>query len=181
MAKPATIKIRLNSTAGTGFFDGTKKNTRNMTEKLVKRKYDPIAKKHVEFNEGKIKYTFGTCFYERKLGDDRLLLCSHGLYAIAAILFRFVKRLVSLVEEISQQPAFSAIGGDPSADRDLNIHVLALEMERFRSNCIPNTLSPDLCHFGACFGHDEQDFFTAAAASYVLRTNIRSEPGGKIL
>jgi large subunit ribosomal protein L33 len=26
-----------------------------MTEKMVKRKYDPIAKKHVEFKEGKIK------------------------------------------------------------------------------------------------------------------------------
>ena len=48
MAKPATIKIRLNSTAGTGFFYVTKKNPRNMTEKMVKRKYDPIAKKHVE-------------------------------------------------------------------------------------------------------------------------------------
>ncbi|HAE93152.1 MULTISPECIES: 50S ribosomal protein L33 [Hyphomonas] len=55
MAKPATIKIRLNSTADTGFFYVTKKNPRNMTEKMVKRKYDPIAKKHVEFKEGKIK------------------------------------------------------------------------------------------------------------------------------
>ena len=55
MAKPATIKIRLNSTAGTGFFYVTKKNPRNMTEKMVKRKYAPIAKKHVEFKEGKIK------------------------------------------------------------------------------------------------------------------------------
>ena len=55
MAKPATIKIRLNSTAGTGFFYVTKKKPRNMTEKMVKRKYDPIAKKHVEFKEGKIK------------------------------------------------------------------------------------------------------------------------------
>ncbi|KJS25830.1 50S ribosomal protein L33 [Hyphomonas sp.] len=55
MAKPATIKIRLNSTADTGFFYVTKKNPRNMTEKMVQRKYDPIAKKHVEFKEGKIK------------------------------------------------------------------------------------------------------------------------------
>ena len=55
MAKPATIKIRLNSTADTGFFYVIKKNPRNMTEKMVKRKYDPIAKKHVEFKEGKIK------------------------------------------------------------------------------------------------------------------------------
>ncbi|MDP1555654.1 MAG: 50S ribosomal protein L33 [Hyphomonas sp.] len=55
MAKPATIKIRLNSTADTGFFYVTKKNPRTMTEKMVKKKYDPVAKKHVDFKEGKIK------------------------------------------------------------------------------------------------------------------------------
>ncbi|MBA3070055.1 MAG: 50S ribosomal protein L33 [Hyphomonas sp.] len=55
MAKPATIKIRLNSSADTGFFYVTKKNPRTMTEKMVKRKYDPVAKKHVDFKEGKIK------------------------------------------------------------------------------------------------------------------------------
>lgn len=55
MAKPATIKICLNSTADTGFFYVTKKNPRTMTEKMVKRKYDPVAKKHVDFKEGKIK------------------------------------------------------------------------------------------------------------------------------
>ena len=55
MAKPTTIKIRLNSTADTGYFYVTKKNTRTMTEKLVLRKYDPVVKKHVEFKEGKIK------------------------------------------------------------------------------------------------------------------------------
>jgi large subunit ribosomal protein L33 len=55
MAKPATIKIRLNSTADTGFFYVTKKNPRNQTEKMTFRKYDPVAKKHVEFKEGKIK------------------------------------------------------------------------------------------------------------------------------
>tara|TARA_R110002072_G_scaffold194444_2_gene351790 strand:+ start:2329 stop:2562 length:234 start_codon:yes stop_codon:yes gene_type:complete len=55
MAKPTTIKIRLNSTADTGFFYVTKKNARTMTEKLVLKKYDPVAKKHVEFKEGKIK------------------------------------------------------------------------------------------------------------------------------
>ena len=47
--------IRLVSTADTGFFYVTKKNTRNITEKLVKKKYDPVARKHVEFKEGKIK------------------------------------------------------------------------------------------------------------------------------
>ena len=55
MAKPTTIKIRLNSTADTGYFYVAKKNSRTMTEKMVVRKYDPIAKKHVEFKEGKIK------------------------------------------------------------------------------------------------------------------------------
>ena len=55
MAKPATIKIRLNSTADTGFFYVTKKNPRTKTEKLKFKKYDPIARKHVEFTERKIK------------------------------------------------------------------------------------------------------------------------------
>ena len=55
MAKPTTVKIRLNSTAGTGYFYVTKKNTRTMTEKLTVRKYDPVARKHVEFKEGKIR------------------------------------------------------------------------------------------------------------------------------
>jgi large subunit ribosomal protein L33 len=55
MAKPATIKIRLNSTAGTGHFYVTKKNARTMTEKMVVRKYDPVKREHVEYKEGKIK------------------------------------------------------------------------------------------------------------------------------
>jgi large subunit ribosomal protein L33 len=55
MAKPASIKIRLNSTADTGFFYVTKKNARTKTEKMVLKKYDPVVRKHVEFKEGKIK------------------------------------------------------------------------------------------------------------------------------
>jgi large subunit ribosomal protein L33 len=55
MAKPATIKIRLNSTADTGFFYVTKKNPRTKTEKFKFKKYDPVVRKHVEFVEGKIK------------------------------------------------------------------------------------------------------------------------------
>jgi large subunit ribosomal protein L33 len=55
MAKPATVKIRLVSTEGTGFFYVTKKNPRNITEKMTFRKYDPVARKHVEFKEAKIK------------------------------------------------------------------------------------------------------------------------------
>ncbi|MGL4488879.1 MAG: 50S ribosomal protein L33 [Rhizobiaceae bacterium] len=55
MAKATTIKIKLLSTAETGFFYVTTKNSRTYTEKMVKRKYDPVAKKHVEFKETKIK------------------------------------------------------------------------------------------------------------------------------
>ncbi len=55
MAKAATIKIKLESTAGTGFFYVTKKNSRTKTEKMSMRKYDPVAKKHVDFKETKIK------------------------------------------------------------------------------------------------------------------------------
>ena len=55
MAKPTSIKIRLNSSADTGFFYVTKKNPRTSTEKIVMRKYDPVARKHVEFKETKIK------------------------------------------------------------------------------------------------------------------------------
>jgi len=55
MAKSVTQKIKLLSTAGTGFYYVTKKNPRNQTEKMVMRKYDPVARKHVEFKEAKIK------------------------------------------------------------------------------------------------------------------------------
>ncbi len=55
MAKSVTIKIRLVSTADTGYFYVTKKNTRTMTEKMAVKKYDPVARKHVEFKEAKIK------------------------------------------------------------------------------------------------------------------------------
>ncbi len=55
MAKATTIKIKLESTADTGFYYVTKKNSRTMTDKMVKRKYDPVARKHVDFKETKIK------------------------------------------------------------------------------------------------------------------------------
>jgi len=55
MAKPASIKIKLESTADTGYFYVTKKNSRTKTEKIVLKKYDPVARKHVEFKETKIK------------------------------------------------------------------------------------------------------------------------------
>lgn len=55
MAKPAGIKIKLVSTADTGYYYVTRKNPRTMTEKMVKNKYDPVVRKHVEFKEDKIK------------------------------------------------------------------------------------------------------------------------------
>jgi large subunit ribosomal protein L33 len=55
MAKAVTIKVKLVSTADTGFYYVAKKNSRTMTDKLVKKKYDPVARKHVEFKESKIK------------------------------------------------------------------------------------------------------------------------------
>ncbi|MDX1580063.1 MAG: 50S ribosomal protein L33 [Alphaproteobacteria bacterium] len=55
MAKPTSIKIKLESTAGTGYFYVTRKNPRTQTEKMVLKKYDPVARKHVEFKETKIK------------------------------------------------------------------------------------------------------------------------------
>ena len=58
MAKPSTILIKLESTADTGYYYVTKKNPRTQTEKLEMRKYDPVARKHVMFKEGKIKYIY---------------------------------------------------------------------------------------------------------------------------
>ncbi len=55
MAKAASLKIKLVSSAGTGHYYVTRKNSRTQTDKLTKKKYDPIAKKHVEYKESKIK------------------------------------------------------------------------------------------------------------------------------
>lgn len=48
-------KIRMVSTAGTGFFYTTMKNRRNTPDKLNLKKYDPVVRQHVEFKEAKIK------------------------------------------------------------------------------------------------------------------------------
>jgi large subunit ribosomal protein L33 len=55
MAKGNVIKIKLASTADTGYFYVTKKNSKTKTEKMSMKKYDPVARKHVEFKETKIK------------------------------------------------------------------------------------------------------------------------------
>ena len=55
MAKPTIQKIKLLSSAGTGYFYVTKKNPRTQTEKMSFRKYDPVVRQHVDFKETKIK------------------------------------------------------------------------------------------------------------------------------
>ncbi len=47
-------KIKLVSTAGTGYFYTTTKNKKITTGKLEFKKYDPKARKHVLFKEAKI-------------------------------------------------------------------------------------------------------------------------------
>ena len=44
-------KIVLESTAGTGYRYVTEKNRRTNPDRLVVRKYDPRARRHVEFRE----------------------------------------------------------------------------------------------------------------------------------
>lgn len=55
MAKPVSEKIRLVSSAGTGHFYTTKKNKRNMPEKMEIKKFDPVIRQHVIYKEAKIK------------------------------------------------------------------------------------------------------------------------------
>jgi large subunit ribosomal protein L33 len=43
--------IKLRSTAGTGYTYVTRKSRRNDPDRLVIRKYDPVASRHVEFRE----------------------------------------------------------------------------------------------------------------------------------
>lgn len=48
------VKVKITSTEGTGYSYYVRR-TKNLTEKIVKRKYDPVVKKHVDFKEDKIK------------------------------------------------------------------------------------------------------------------------------
>ena len=50
--KSGKIIVRLKSTAGTGYYKTTTKQAR--APKLKKRCYDPVVRKHVDFEEGKI-------------------------------------------------------------------------------------------------------------------------------
>jgi large subunit ribosomal protein L33 len=53
MAKTTDIRpvVRLKSTAGTGYTYVTRKNRRNDPDRMVLRKYDPMAGAHVDFRE----------------------------------------------------------------------------------------------------------------------------------
>ncbi|CAM2149008.1 MULTISPECIES: 50S ribosomal protein L33 [Pararobbsia] len=55
MAKGIRDKIKLESTAGTGHFYTTTKNKRTTPEKMLIKKFDPVARKHVDYKETKIK------------------------------------------------------------------------------------------------------------------------------
>ncbi|HTP61952.1 MAG TPA: 50S ribosomal protein L33 [Burkholderiales bacterium] len=48
-------KIKLESSAGTGHFYTTTKNKRTKPDKIEMMKYDPKARKHVMYKEGKLK------------------------------------------------------------------------------------------------------------------------------
>lgn len=50
-----TIKVKMESTAGTGYFITTTKNPRNKPEKMEFKRYDPVVRKHVLFKEKKVK------------------------------------------------------------------------------------------------------------------------------
>jgi large subunit ribosomal protein L33 len=55
MAKGIREKIKLESTAGTGHFYTTTKNKRTTPEKMLIKKFDPVARKHVDYKESKLK------------------------------------------------------------------------------------------------------------------------------
>ena len=54
-AKGGREKIKLESTAGTGHFYTTTKNKQTMPEKIAIMKFDPKARKHVQYKETKLK------------------------------------------------------------------------------------------------------------------------------
>ena len=55
MAKSGRDTIKLESTAGTGHFYTTSKHKRTMPEKMEIMKFDPKARKHVEYKEITLK------------------------------------------------------------------------------------------------------------------------------
>ena len=66
-------KIKMESTAGTGHFYTTTKNKRTKPEKIEMLKYDPKARKHVMYKEGKLKK--GRLRTKKKPARKRAFLC----------------------------------------------------------------------------------------------------------
>ena len=60
MAKAASLKIKLLSTADTGYFYVTKKNARTKTDKLAFKKYDPgrAQARRVQGNQDQVSGLF---------------------------------------------------------------------------------------------------------------------------
>ena len=54
-SKGGREKIKLESTAGTGRFYTTTKNKKTMPEKMTLMKFDPKARKHVDYKEIKLR------------------------------------------------------------------------------------------------------------------------------
>ena len=54
-SKEKKKKIKLESTAGTGHFYTTDKNKKTTPDKMLIMKFDPKARKHVEYKEIKLK------------------------------------------------------------------------------------------------------------------------------
>ena len=55
MAKKEVEKVKLVSTADTGYYYTTTKNRKNTPDKFEFSKFDPVVRKHVAFKEAKIK------------------------------------------------------------------------------------------------------------------------------
>ena len=55
MAKKDAMLVKLVSSAGTGFYYVKKRNPKRYPNKLAMKKYDPVARKHVDFKEEKLK------------------------------------------------------------------------------------------------------------------------------
>eukprot|EP00808_Paulinella_micropora_P019822 g5814.t1 len=55
--KKKRLLVKLQSTAGTGYFYVTSKNPQNTPHKIMLRKYDPVVNAHVMFEERKLKFS----------------------------------------------------------------------------------------------------------------------------
>ena len=55
MAKKNNFLVKMESTAGTGYYYVIRKNPKNNPAKLELNKYDPKVRKHVVFKEIKLK------------------------------------------------------------------------------------------------------------------------------